>query len=322
MRRTRQFQNDPSIAQWYRIWIAHTVHPDLKINYFENINTKEKAYWLGFLYADGYLVEHPNRAEIRLKLKIRDEDTVNKFCDTLQLNKNKKEYLVDEGEHQQVLIRFGCKKMSDDLIRHGLTFRKSKTITYPGLSQSTLELAFLLGYYDGDGRTHTTTISSGSRKFLEQVKERYRLPYKICVDRRRKEIYGRKLNGTNYLMHLGASLFNKMMRNYADSMERKRWFPCEREESLCRARQAMTTEEIRKRNALELEWSAITEEELRKLVQEMSLRRIADKYNVSNPDKISRKCRRFGIPIPDKGYWTKVYWMKARSSGGTSRKNK
>jgi hypothetical protein len=49
MRRAKQVQNDLSMAQWYRMWKAHTVHPDLKIDYFENINTKEKAYWLGFL---------------------------------------------------------------------------------------------------------------------------------------------------------------------------------------------------------------------------------------------------------------------------------
>ena len=85
----KQFQDDPIMAKWYGRWLAQTVHPDLKVAYFEHIDTKEKVYWLGFLYADGYLVEHPNRAEIRLKLKVRDEETVDRFCETLQLNKNK-----------------------------------------------------------------------------------------------------------------------------------------------------------------------------------------------------------------------------------------
>lgn len=76
MENPNRFQDDPTMAQWYEMWRAHTVHPDLKIDYFETIDTKAKAYWLGFLYADGYLVEHPNRAEIRLKLKIRDEETI------------------------------------------------------------------------------------------------------------------------------------------------------------------------------------------------------------------------------------------------------
>jgi hypothetical protein len=289
------------------------VHPNLRIDYFETINTKEKAYWLGFLYADGYLVEHPNRAEIRLKLKIRDEDTINKFCDTLQLNKDKKEYIVDEGEHRQAMIRFGCKKMSDDLITHGLTFRKSKTIQFPNLPRTSLELAFLLGYYDGDGRRHTTVISSGSAQFLEQVKEKYKLPYKIYVDRRQKEIYGRKLKGTNYMMHLGPELLNKMMKNYVNSMPRKRWFPCGRKEALRRVREAHTLEKVRKRNALQSEWKIITKEELGKLVGKMSLKKIAAKYNVLKSNTISRKCKRLGIPIPERGYWTKVYWSRVKS---------
>nr|MDO8099939.1 LAGLIDADG family homing endonuclease [Candidatus Njordarchaeota archaeon] len=305
--------DNKSFEQWYKLWKAHTVHPNLRINFFQTINTKEKAYWLGFLYADGYLVEHPNRAEIRLKLKIRDEDTINKFCDTLQLNKDKKESVVDEAGHRQAMIRFGCKKMSDDLIRHGLTFRKSKTIQFPNLPRGRLELAFLLGYYDGDGRRHTTVISSGSVRFLEQVKEKYKLPYKIYVDRRQKEIYGRKLKGTNYMMHLGPELLNKMMKNYKNSMKRKRWVPCERKERIRRAKEACTLEEVRKRTQLQHEWKTLAKENLEELVRQMPLKKIAGKYNVSQSPTVARKCRKYGIPIPERGYWTKVYWSRVKS---------
>jgi hypothetical protein len=203
--------------------------------------------------------------------------------------------------------------MSDDLIRHGLTFRKSKTITYPKLSQSSLELAFLLGYYDGDGRTHTTTISSGSRKFLEQVKERYKLTCEIYVDKRQKEIYGRKLIGTNYLMCLGPELVNKMMMNYTNSMPRKRWAPCERKEKVRRLKEACDTENVRKRRQLQKEWRSITKERLRELVREMPLEKIGEKYNVSVSSNVARKCRKYGIPIPERGYWTKIYWTRVKT---------
>jgi len=322
MKTLRQPHRNASTAHWHKVWAAHTVHPNLRIDYFEKINTKEKAYWLGFLYADGYLVEYPNRAEIRLKLKIRDEGTIDKFCDALQLNKSKKEYPTDEAGHRQTMIRFTCMKVSNDLIRHGLKFRKSKTIEYPKLPRTSLELAFLLGYFDGDGRRNTTKISSGSERFLKQVKKRFDLPYKIYVDKRQKEIYGRKLNGTNYMMCLGPELFNKMMKNYSNSMLRKRWFPCERKESLRRAREANTLEKIQRRNVLQREWKLITGEELKKLVQEKPLKEIAAKYNVSSINTVSRKCKRFGIRIPEIGYWTKVYWMKAKSSQENKKRNR
>lgn len=315
MKTLRQPHRNASTAHWYKVWAAHTVHSNLKINFFETINTKEKAYWLGFLYADGYLVEYPNRAEIRLKLKIRDEDTIDKFCDALQLNKSKKEYPTDEAGHRQAMIRFTCMEVGNDLIRHGLKFRKSKTIEYPKLPRTSLELAFLLGYFDGDGRRNTTMISSGSERFLGQVKKRFDLPYKIYVDKRQKEIYGRKLNGTNYMMCLGPELFNKMMKNYANSMPRKRWSPCEQEELLSRAKEACTIEQVRKRNMLQREWRKITKEDLEKLVQEMPLRQIAVKYHVSHTKSTGRKCKKLGITVPERGYWTKVYWARARSRG-------
>jgi hypothetical protein len=309
-----QLQDDPAMFHWYKMWTVHTVHPDLKINYFQNIDTKEKAYWLGFLYADGCLVEYPNRAEIRLKLKIRDEDTIDKFCDTLQLNKDKKEYVLDEGGHKDVLIRFCCRKMSNDLIRHGLTFRKSKTIQLPDLQNIDLDLAFLLGYYDGDGRRHTSVISSGSKQFLEQVKERYGLPFEIYADERDKEIYGRKFNGINYLMSLGSELVYNMMMNYTSSMPRKRWIPCRGEEKIQRIREACTPEKVQERRLMQKEWRAITKERLEELVRQMPLKKIAEKYNVSNISTVASKCQKYGIPIPERGYWTKVYWARVRAT--------
>ena len=30
-------------------------------NFFETIDTEEKAYWLGFMFADGYIINNENR---------------------------------------------------------------------------------------------------------------------------------------------------------------------------------------------------------------------------------------------------------------------
>ena len=318
MKTLRQPYRNASTAHWYKVWAAHTVHPNLKINFFETINTKEIAYWLGFLYADGYMIRNKKSAEIRLKLKIRDEYTIDKFCDALQLNKSKKEYPTDEAGHRQAMIRFTCMKVGNDLIGRGLKFRKSKTIEYPELPRTNLELAFLLGYFDGDGRRNTTMISSGSERFLRQIKKRFDLPYKIRMDKREKEIYGRKINGTNYMMFLGAQLFNKMMKNYTNSMPRKRWSPCERKESIRRANKASRREEVRGRMILQRDWRMATKEDLERLVGEMPLKQIAARHNISKTDNVSRKCKKYGIHVPERGFWTKVYWarVKCRETNG------
>lgn len=42
---------------------------------FENIDTEEKAYWLGFIYADGYV----NNRQIELTLKESDYEHIKKI---------------------------------------------------------------------------------------------------------------------------------------------------------------------------------------------------------------------------------------------------
>jgi hypothetical protein len=202
--------------------------------------------------------------------------------------------------------------MSNNLLTHGLVPRKSKRIEYPKLPRRDLELAFLLGYYDGDGIRHSTAIASGSIRFLEQVRDRFDLRYRIHRRVDEKVILGRKTKGTECIMYLGAKLFNEMMKNYTQSMPRKRWFPCDPREKARRAAEAHAPERIQRRTKLQSEWRAIKREELERLVQEMSLIHIATRYNVTN-GAVTRRCDKLGIQRPTRGYWTKVYYEKHRS---------
>ncbi len=301
---------------WYRQWKTHTVHPNLSVRYFHTIDTKEKAYWLGFMFADGYITEDQNGGMlIRLELGRKDIDIINRFCNSLGLEKGKKEYQRHE-KTESVAIRFKCKAMSGGLLKQGLMLRKSDRIEYPKLLRRDLELAFLLGYFDGDGRRKSTSITCGNRRFLEQVKSRFRLPYNIVEDSREKELDGRRIRGTVFYMSLGAELFNEMMKNYKRSMPRKRWFPCDSREKARRAAEANRPERIRKRKELQCGWRAVTKEELERLVQELPLARLATKYNV-HINSIVRKCERLGISRP-RG---RGYWQKERCSERNTRRN-
>jgi hypothetical protein len=215
--------DDAAHVRWYRIWKTNTAHPNLRIDYFHEINIKEKAYWLGFLYADGFLTGDLEQAKyIRLEVKRDDEDIIDKFCRSLGLEKSKKEYRT-HGLTKSVEIRFACKLMVLDLMRMGLVLRKSKIIEFPKLLNREIELAFLLGFYDGDGRQNSPEFTSGSKRFLGQVKYRFGLPYKLRMECYDKEIYGRKIKeGTKYRLWLGVDLFNEMLENYTKSMGRKR----------------------------------------------------------------------------------------------------
>nr|MDO8135343.1 hypothetical protein [Candidatus Njordarchaeum guaymaensis] len=100
------------------------------------------------------------------------------------------------------------------------------------------------------------------------------------------------------------------------------WSPCERKDLSNRAKEACTLERVQKRNILQHEWRTIKEEELEELVQEMTLRQIAVKYNVSPTDTVSKKCRRLRVSLPERGYWTKVYWANARPQGRDSKRKR
>ena len=43
-------------------------------SYFDNIDSKEKAYWLGFIYADGYIVCNQHTATYELGIEINSQD--------------------------------------------------------------------------------------------------------------------------------------------------------------------------------------------------------------------------------------------------------
>lgn len=71
-------------------------------------------------------------------------------------------------------------------------------------------MAFLLGYFDGDGTLGTSRITSGSKKFLLQIYKKFDIKNKIYSYR------------GNHKLYLGAELFNEMLDNFQESFFKKR----------------------------------------------------------------------------------------------------
>ena len=114
-------------------------------------------------------------------------------------------------------IRFVNDKFAQHLIKHGFIVgkMKSKNIELLDLANRGLYLAFLLGYYDGDGKVGKTIITSGSSKFIHQIKESFNIPYKIWRTDSEWE-------GVGYNIYLGMDLMREMLANYKNSLHRKR----------------------------------------------------------------------------------------------------
>jgi len=282
----------------------YNYHPNIKLDYFKNIDTKEKAYWLGFIYADGGLsYRTPKKRHIRFffGLDIKDKDSrdaVYSLADKLGIGL---EYVKPSSRGNMLEFVITNNTIAKHLNNHGVIIgkRKSKNIELPELGSRSLNLAFLLGHYDGDGTEGSTVICSGSKKFLEHIKTKYKIGYDLIYKKSESIINGKTFKGEAWYLALSAKLFNEMMRNYPHSMSRKRKIFETQEEKSERMRQLNI-----KRARLKITDEFL--ENLKKLVWEMPLYKIAEKYEIVT-SRISEICKQYKIDKPPIGYWKKKF---------------
>lgn len=117
------------------------------LRYFEKINTEEKAYWLGFLYADGSVSSKEDKIELGLAEK--DLHHIEKFKKSLNLS-NKICYRQATKSYR---ISFRSQSCKQDLINKGCVPKKSLILKFPDEQQVPFYLLrhFIRGYFDGDG---------------------------------------------------------------------------------------------------------------------------------------------------------------------------
>lgn len=127
--------------------------------FFECIDSDEKAYWLGFLYADGSIHElyrnHKIKAMVlELALAEKDKSHVERFVKDIGSNVplDKRYTKLNNNIYYSYRARINNTKICRDLISLGCTPRKSLTLTFPDIKLlNGLESSFIRGYFDGDG---------------------------------------------------------------------------------------------------------------------------------------------------------------------------
>lgn len=123
---------------------------------FSTIDTEEKAYWLGFLAADGCITVHKNGSKyIKLALAVKDKEHLEKFKSFLNVNNKISTYKTgnsrtSEKKYECCEIRIGSNTMAADLAVHGIVPRKSHTMKFPKLTKE-LVRHYIRGLWDGDG---------------------------------------------------------------------------------------------------------------------------------------------------------------------------
>lgn len=150
-----------------------------KVNdtYFSNIDTADKAYFLGFLYADGY--NNVSRHEVKIRLSIQDEELLIKLRDILYPNRDRPLYYQRRNDRQYCELYICNTNISNDLNRHGCVRAKTFNISFPYFIDGNFYSHFIRGVFDGDGSIclsqfkngqHKTSFSiTGYRPFINEI---------------------------------------------------------------------------------------------------------------------------------------------------------
>ena len=117
--------------------------------FFDAIDSEEKAYFLGMLYADG--TNSMKKTEVSLRLQEEDHEVLVKLNNLLQPTKPLHPIIRDEKRKILYRMVMNSKKVSYKLNELGVVPNKTFKLTYPTWLNETLHSHFIRGYFDGDG---------------------------------------------------------------------------------------------------------------------------------------------------------------------------
>ena len=144
-------------------------------NYFEKIDNPNNSYWLGFIYADGWVCCNYDTYNYELGIELQKSDRYH-------LEKFNKEIggvhkIVDE-HHEKIIannpkisitdssvLRIYSKKIVEDLIKHNVVPNKTLNPIFPKLNDYFYD--FFRGYIDGTNQGSDTGSFIGSSRCTE-----------------------------------------------------------------------------------------------------------------------------------------------------------
>lgn len=162
---------------------------------FEFVETEEDAYWLGFIYADGCIMDD---GSFHISLKSTDFIHLEKFAKYIQWLYQVRIYDARcAGKiHRKCSISFATQQLKSNFNKLGVVPRKSLILTFPTFEQVPEHLIrhFIRGYFDGDGYIRNPLDSNanisvlGTVDFLEGFLNTCGINQKIVKDKRNENV--------------------------------------------------------------------------------------------------------------------------------------
>lgn len=155
--------NKTSITNWYKQ--KHKIknmNPDKgNVNYFSTIDSNLKAYFLGFIAADGCITNKNN-----LSINIVEDDSI--ILEKLKEEIGCQSHLYKTPKKigkNQVTFSMSDTTLTNSIRKYGISERKSLTMKniIPNIPKE-YRNSFILGYFDGDGFSSISYIKYTSKK--------------------------------------------------------------------------------------------------------------------------------------------------------------
>ena len=148
-------------------------------SYFDIIDTEDKSYWLGFLYADGYIRERKTGNSLEMKLSIKDKHHLELFRNTIGSNHkivdgfNQVKYKGGISSSHISSLAIYSTKLVKSIKSQGFHSRKTFTIELPNIDKDLIH-HFIRGYFDGDGSFSFNPKKSKSHTNIVCASENFR----------------------------------------------------------------------------------------------------------------------------------------------------
>lgn len=144
-------------------------------NYFKKIDTRRKAYWLGFFMADSsiYKYKDSDRVGFELKLQTKDRKLLEELAKDIDFPLDK---IFDRDRYRNETLTHGSffrtynKTFCNNLMQHGIVENRSSIKHIPKTIKKHLIEDFIRGLWDGDGTiTDHVSISTISKQLIDDL---------------------------------------------------------------------------------------------------------------------------------------------------------
>lgn len=196
------------------------------VEMFSEINTEEKAYWLGYIYSDGgvYIYQNLN-AKLYFGVRESDKDILEKFCKFIGISDESIRFVprkINGKVYNSYALDVPSIPLCQVLIRLGILPNKSLNLAPPDESIVPDELVthFIRGYFDGDGGINKDgSISiTGTLDMVEWITKKLNLSTK-------RKLVQKDLNKNTFTLRISGreakEILNKLYANCEVALDRK-----------------------------------------------------------------------------------------------------